>query len=286
LLGELFHIWKQYAHQHPVIAYVRETGDGSAHQISDFLNRRQYHQLELYQECYKKMNVEHQMAVTANAPQDIVIGIALNRSGPRFAESERLLVNMFRPHLVRAYLNLVELSHLQHIADALTAALDDGGIPTVLRSQRGVVLRVSERARDLLEKYFGWSGGKHLPHRLERWVRSRLESSSAPPEIRFSSPVGQLTASLSDRLEFHYSIITLREDWQAPDKNRFESLGLTPRENEVLSWLVEGKSNQEIAVILGLSPLTVKTHLQSILKKMHVENRTTAVARALELLRR
>ncbi len=286
MLEELFLAWKEYAHQHPVIAYVRQTGDGSAHQISDFLSRRQFHQMELYQECYKKMGVENQMAVTPNAPRDIVIGIALNRSGSRFAESERLMVNMFRPHLVRAYLNLVELSHLQHIVEGLTSALDDGGIPTVLRSHRGIVLRVSAQARKLLEKYFGWNGGKALPADLERWIRSRSDSSNAPPAFHCSSSRGQLTASLSERLEFHYSTITLHEERTTPGKQIFEPLGLTSRENDVLTWVVEGKSNQEIAVILGLSSLTVKTHLQSILKKMNVENRTTAAARALELIRR
>lgn len=285
-IAELFLVWKEHAHQHPVLAYARETGDGSAHQISDFLSRREFHKLDLYQECFRKMGVENQMAVTANAPRDIVIGIALNRSGSRFSESDRLIVNMFRPHLVRAYLNLVELSHLQHIAEGLTAALDDGGIPTILRSQRGVVLRVSDRARKLLVDYLGWKGGRTLPAQLELWVRSRLESPNAPQAFQFSTSKGQLSASLSDRLEFHYSIITIHEDWRSLDKHNFEQLGLTSRENDVLAWVVEGKSNQEIAVILGLSSLTVKTHLQSILKKMKVENRTTAAARALELIRR
>ena len=46
-----------------------------------------------------------------------------------------------------------------------------------------------------------------------------------------------------------------------------ESLGLTPRESEVLLWLAQGKSNPEIAVILGTAEGTVKKHLEHIFQK-------------------
>lgn len=277
-------VWKQYAHQHPVIGYMRETGDGSAHQIADFLSRREYHRLELYQECYRKMGVEHQMAVTAAAPRDIVIGIALNRSGAKFSESDRLVLNAFRPHLVRAYLNLVELSHLQHLADGLAAALDDAAKAVILRSQRGVVLHVSGAARRLLEEHFRWQGGRALPAPVEHWVRMRLNAAGGAQEFVKHTAHGRLTASLSNRLHFHYSVITLHEERLSPDAERFLPLGLTPRECDVLAWLCAGKSNEEIGRILGLSPLTVKTHVQKILAKMGVENRTSAVSQALAFL--
>ena len=52
--------------------------------------------------------------------------------------------------------------------------------------------------------------------------------------------------------------------------------GLTPREAEVANWLVEGKSNPEIGLILGASPRTVEKHMEKILEKLCVENRATA----------
>jgi DNA-binding NarL/FixJ family response regulator len=65
---------------------------------------------------------------------------------------------------------------------------------------------------------------------------------------------------------------------------RLESLGLTPREAEVLFWLAQGKANSDIATILDLSMPTVKTHLAHIFDKLGVENRTSAVVRALETM--
>ena len=58
---------------------------------------------------------------------------------------------------------------------------------------------------------------------------------------------------------------------------------LSPREQEILRWIHLGKSNFEIGTILSISPLTVKNHVQKILRKLNVQNRTHAVGRALEL---
>ena len=58
---------------------------------------------------------------------------------------------------------------------------------------------------------------------------------------------------------------------------------LTVREQEILKWIYLGKSNFEIGAILKISPLTVKNHVQKILRKLNVVNRTQAIGKALEL---
>jgi DNA-binding NarL/FixJ family response regulator len=63
-----------------------------------------------------------------------------------------------------------------------------------------------------------------------------------------------------------------------------ESLNLTPREAEVLLWVAQGKSNGDVAVILGMAEKTVKKHMGSIFEKLGVEGRTAATLRALEVL--
>jgi DNA-binding CsgD family transcriptional regulator len=62
------------------------------------------------------------------------------------------------------------------------------------------------------------------------------------------------------------------------------SLGLTRRETEVLTWITQGKTNYEIGVILGVSTRTVCKHVQRILSKLKVENRTAAAAIAIGIL--
>ncbi len=58
---------------------------------------------------------------------------------------------------------------------------------------------------------------------------------------------------------------------------------LTVREQEILHWIHIGKSNIEIGAILDISQLTVKNHVQKILRKLNVQNRTQAVGKALAL---
>ena len=57
---------------------------------------------------------------------------------------------------------------------------------------------------------------------------------------------------------------------------------LSEREMEVLNCVVDGMSNKEIAVMLGISHQTVKNHITSILRKFNVEDRTQAVVYALK----
>jgi DNA-binding NarL/FixJ family response regulator len=57
---------------------------------------------------------------------------------------------------------------------------------------------------------------------------------------------------------------------------------LTPRESEIAAWLTPGQSNWEISVISGVSVRTVEKHVERILQKLNVENRTAAVVALVE----
>ena len=58
---------------------------------------------------------------------------------------------------------------------------------------------------------------------------------------------------------------------------------ITGRESEILYWVHLGKTNWEIASILEISPLTVKNHVQNILRKLDVQNRGQAAIKAAKL---
>jgi DNA-binding NarL/FixJ family response regulator len=62
------------------------------------------------------------------------------------------------------------------------------------------------------------------------------------------------------------------------------ALGLTPRAAEALLWLAQGKTNSEIATILGITESTVKKYVQEMFDKLGVETRGAAAVRALEVL--
>ncbi|MBX3620719.1 MAG: response regulator transcription factor [Rhizobacter sp.] len=62
--------------------------------------------------------------------------------------------------------------------------------------------------------------------------------------------------------------------------SRLSTAALTPREAEVLSWVAKGKTNRDVADILGMSPRTVNKHLEHVFEKLGVETRAAAAALA------
>lgn len=94
--------------------------------------------------------------------------------------------------------------------------------------------------------------------------------------------VDDLLAAITARLR--------RNELRGPGAPNFTSheplqkLGLTPREAEVLLWIAQGKTNEEAAMILGLSAHTVRKHLEHVFRKLGVENRMGACLRAIEVL--
>jgi len=66
------------------------------------------------------------------------------------------------------------------------------------------------------------------------------------------------------------------------DRERLKTLGITPREHEILTLIAEGLSNREIAERLFVSENTVKTHSSRLFDKLNARRRTQAVQIAKE----
>lgn len=85
----------------------------------------------------------------------------------------------------------------------------------------------------------------------------------------------------------HLQMATMRlAESQVPDGALPFAAGkrlVTGREVEILRLVQQGKSNHEIGAALGISPLTVKNHVQKIYRKLNVQNRAHAVSRGISL---
>jgi DNA-binding CsgD family transcriptional regulator len=80
-------------HQHPVVARA-QAGDRAAYKISDFLTEREYHRLELYQDMYRHIDAEDQIAFAL--PGEHIVGLALNRGRRSFSERDREVLDSLR----------------------------------------------------------------------------------------------------------------------------------------------------------------------------------------------
>lgn len=137
-------------------------------------------------------------------------------------------------------------------------------------------------ARLLLDKYFPDSDAPdRLPPALAAWARDAAGAGRwvKGQEVRLEARL------LDGRQPDRSWLLALEETASIADEPAsLLRLGLTAREAEVLYWIAHGKSNPEVAIILGMALNTVKRHMQSILPKLGVESRLAAALRATEVL--
>jgi DNA-binding response OmpR family regulator/DNA-binding CsgD family transcriptional regulator len=80
-------------------------------------------------------------------------------------------------------------------------------------------------------------------------------------------------------------MLALEEEHAPPGPAALLKLGLTPRQAEVAYWVAQGKSNSEVAIILGASPRTIDKHMELILARLGLENRGALMFAAADHLR-
>ena len=112
-----------------------------------------------------------------------------------------------------------------------------------------------------------------------------LTTFDEPAVIQAARQAGA-TAYLSKETEPRELARVLRSVLADPERDWMPKVSLpdlTPREGEVLRWLAQGLSNKAIAARLGLSPDTVKDHLENVYRKLEVRDRVSALRKAAEL---
>jgi DNA-binding response OmpR family regulator/DNA-binding CsgD family transcriptional regulator len=174
-----------------------------------------------------------------------------------------------------------------HLANArmtqsARAALDVSGRYLLAVSGQGRILWATPQAQKLLTATLAADADDEflLPEPVPQWL-AQVQEGKAASKVATASFPG------NEQLRLHYMgtlgpnefLLRLAKDAGTETPAEFSSeLGLTTREGEVLSWLSKGKTNRDIAQILGLSPRTVDKHLEQIYSKLGVENRTAAAA--------
>ena len=270
--------------QHPVLRYHARTGDGRALSISDFLSSQEFHNLELYQDLFRLIGADDQIAFTIPSRPHLVIGIAANRSRRGFSGRDRRLLDLLRPHLAQAYRNAELRARLNEMVKLLEVVADASGRAIVLIDRNGRVKQATAHAEALFHSYLGCFAGEgyRVPPILDAWIRSRRAApelerdGAANASVRFQRDGGDLTIRYLGRGEIgEYDALIL-------DEHRHASPGgvsterLTKREAEVLRLVASGKSNAEVGEILSVSGRTVQKHLEHIYDKLGVRTRTAA----------
>lgn len=185
--------------------------------------------------------------------------------------------------------------------------LEHAAHAVIVLSANGLPLWQTSKASLWLEKYFppgaaAVNAGHKLPMMLQSWlneslVRQRQGNGDIRPLVTTQGD-SELRVALSAPGQGHEITLLLEEKnigaeiaaattatllqsaSQGGETLLPGSVHLTPRESDVLMWLGKGKTNRDIADILGMSPRTVNKHLEHIFVKLGVETRSAAAVMA------
>ena len=257
-------ILERFMDQNPLVLHHARTGDGTARTWSDFISQRELHSTDLYNELFRRLEVEREMVATLPGEPPLLIGVVLMRDGRDFTSRDRAMLDLLRPHLANAYANAVNRSVVRSTEDALP------GDDIVVLGPRRRIAYASGRARGLME-VFGSAPAGLLPDPLDS-----LAATAAP------IPSGQRRAEREGLCVVarmvSASVLALRQERTRLSPQRLRALGMTGRESEVMALVAEGDGNAAIAARLEISERTVKKHLERIYEKLRVRSRTQAVA--------
>ena len=116
------------------------------------------------------------------------------------------------------------------------------------------------------------------------WINGQIKGYASFSRVRapFDGRLALYLDILLPHLLATLARVLANESRASVDSKRPAGL-ITAREVEVLTWVRDGKTNDEIATILGLSMLTVKNHLRHAMKKLVVRTRGQAVAKSIAL---
>lgn len=287
-------ILNQYLDQHLFVQHVAATGDGSPHTFGDFVSFRQFKKTDLYQEFYGPMRLPFSLFMNAhdNDPSGTTITLGMHRGGREFSERDRSVLTILRSHIRQALGNAQLITRLQEQCLSLHHALSDARISALTLTAQHTILWSMPQAVKLLKQFPGWDPQRpdQLPPIILNWVREsehafRSFSEIPTPFLPFEINYGTSLVRMRLLRNGVHRTIAIEEISTPITAEQLVSLSLSKRESEVLAWIGQGKTNEEIGHILGCSPRTVQKHLERIYIKLGVENRTAAAMVAADTAR-
>lgn len=279
-------------HEHPVVTRWLSTQDESAHIISDYVPPRRFHKTVLHNEFYKPLKMSYLLFLGLQATNRRLLSISRHRDDREFHDSDKTVLNAIRPHIQQALTNALAVSAIHDHLSALDQAMEAGHQAMLSVTAEGRIRVSTPTAQRLLNKYgfqmkhgTGW-----LSPTLRAWLRNQIhqfvQSDDVAPAMQPLAIAGK-TGTLRIRLVpkgLQYLVLLQEERLNTtPD---LAHLGLSARETEVLGWVIQGKTNPEVGLILGISRRTVQKHLERVYSRLGVENRHAAMTAALEAMRR
>lgn len=235
----------------------------------------------LYNEAWRPLRARQLLAFYS--PGCMAYDVLCGRSGGRkFTEQEREVVHTLGRHVDAATTRLVNAG-----SGTLSLRGDQVRVSTarwLVCDRAGKILRAMSDARTWMHRCTsgdapgGDAPGACIPAAWLAALQHRLQGRPVEP-LRYRSDGHSIAVYLApirgtpDECTAYIVVDRLPADPLAG----LLALGLTRREADVLHWASEGKTGPEIGIILGISALTAKKHMENVLAKLDVTSRAAAV---------
>lgn len=241
--------WERFKHQDRLLAELIDN-PGVTFDVLDFHTRSERAQLAVYREHSRHYGLENAVSTAVPEPRTgllEVMGLYRSRAEDIFSARERAVKQVVFPLMIKAW-HLNQSLHFRNMSgDVLggAAAVCDG---------EGLLRHVEDEFIELvLQDWPRWTGPV-LPRPVVQWL-----SDSGSPGFKGDHLVMTRTA-FGDLLLLQArarGVLTL----------------LTPREEQVAESFAAGLTHKEVGRELGLSPSTVRRHIESIYRKLDVSNK-------------
>lgn len=273
----------KYGQQSPYGTYYVATRDASWKMTTDFMPIEDFHKTDLHRIALKPIGINYQMGGILAVLGDTSHVITIHRTHKNFTEHEREILNTMHPHLVTSYVNAVACSRAKQSVAEIKAVVESAPGAYGYFYQDGKLAWLQPKAESWLKEFFATEvvSAENIPQSLQQLVRESCVNANAPKQLEIIAGEESLLVCLGGS-PLGGVILRLERKPLTP-LPRFRPLpSLSTRQNETLQWMVEGKRNSEIAAILGISERTVEKHVADVLAAMSVENRASAIIRAME----
>jgi DNA-binding CsgD family transcriptional regulator len=249
--------------EHPLWEPIRE-GGAEVRCISRFATAQQWENTMLYREALGLEGVKDHLSIEFGQRRHFLASVGIFRDRRGFSDRELAIMALLMPHLGQAMENA-------RIAETAGLVGDMAGDVLVRTDRHGRLLHVPSE----VSAAFTANAGKPLTD-VCRWMaasagtlrRGALEVTLPPLRVRHGGHTFDMRMFHSHDADGGFRIFIRVSSTRQPI--------LSPREWDTLHWIREGKSNEEIAIILGLKITTVKTHVQNLFRKLGVESRLAA----------
>lgn len=273
----------KYSHQSPFVPYYLATWDSHWKMTTDFMPLEDFYKTDLHRLALGPLGIYHQIFGVLGILDGTGYAIAISRTHQGFTEREREMLNVIQPHLVTSFINAAVCSRAQQTISQIRAAMETAPGAYGYFDAQGRLSWIQERAGAWLLEFFAdeVKADGNIPQSVRQLISQSDRQGNLPQQLNKTVGEECLSVCLGNSPVGGW-VMRLDRKLKTPPPHFHPLPQFSKRKNEVLKWMVEGKRNTEIATILGISPRTVEKHVQEILADLMVENRATAIVRAME----